>query len=170
MQKKRTTLLRWIAVTLGLSTGCQFHPLNCDEENCPSPPASTGTQTPIHPLCEGRCVGYVDASWDMAEVAFAPQDAFLHCPPDAPYAGLKGTEVMASRGAEPQQVLACSAVPEPTCSEKGFVCVPFEPGFTPCILKPGKQDCFAPYPHFTAVTDKQGTPVTLCCEPPPPAG
>jgi hypothetical protein len=76
---------------------------------------------------------------------------------------MTGTEAPPTRGA-PRRFIACSAAPRPLCSSPTYVCVPAEPGFFPCALKPGKQQCGDAYPIETTVLDETGATVTLCCE------
>jgi hypothetical protein len=114
--------------------------------------------------CEGECVDYMDATWDMALVRMTLEtDTVLRCPPSAPNAGMTGKEVAAGRGL-PRRVIACSANPQPTCASAGQVCMPSEPDFRACVVRDGVHGCVGDYWDRTTVVDQDDNDVTVCCE------
>lgn len=141
----------------GLVPGCGLDDAGrCDTGDCP----------PAESACDGRCVPYMDSTWDMALVGMNLDDRGpLRCPEVAPFSGMSGTEIPLSRSPA-RHVVACNVNPEPTCSSDAFVCVPFDAEFAPCVLQPGNQICPDPYTLPTFVKSAAGHTITICCEDP----
>lgn len=155
--RKVIAMLWSIAAGVGLVGGCGWMPMDlCADGACPSP----------EPTCTEDCVIYMDASWDMALVGRKPKDGTpFRCPDSTTDAGLYGEEIDVGRG-PPLRVLACSVLPEPTCSNPRQVCVPYERDFAPCVLQLGEQFCPASYTARTLVINDTGYTFTICCEDP----
>lgn len=147
-----------VALCMSIAAGCgRSHSGLCQDfvgVDCP----------PAEPQCDGICVPYMDASWDMTLVGMnAEGDPPLHCPASAPNAAIIGKELPAPGGL-PRRVLACSANPTPTCDSPTAVCMPVELNFMPCIVRDGNHDCTSTYATETTVVDQNGNTITVCCE------
>jgi hypothetical protein len=159
--RKALVVLSLGVLGTGLAAGCGWGGMDpCVYGGCPPPDDQ----------CDGLCVPYMDSTWDMALVGMeVPGRVPLHCPEDAPFAGMSGKEVPSSRSPA-RDVLACNVNPRPTCSSAAFVCVPFDPVFAPCVLQPGDQICPDTYALATTVQSAAGHTVTVCCEGPDDGG
>src|SRR5689334_19957583 len=95
------------AILAAIEGGCTSHGWHsCEGDDCP----------PEESQCDGVCVPYMDATWDMALVGMAPESRIpLHCPATAPFSGMSGKEIPDSRRPA-RDVLACSVNPQPTCA------------------------------------------------------
>ena len=100
--------------------------------------------------CEGSCVPFVGGAWNLVLVSSLP-----HCPEAAPFATMSSSS---------PPVTACGVQEEAGECGAGYVCLPFQPGWTACILRDGEHDCPDAYSESVEVPE-----VSLCCpsdEPP----
>jgi hypothetical protein len=156
-----------MVLSMGIAAGCGRHygELCQGDETFDCPPLECEGPECLPPVvqCDGTCVDYMDATWDMALVKMTSDSGVLHCPPSAPNAGMTGKEATAGLRL-PRRVIACSANPQPTCSSATAVCMPSEPDFLPCVVRDGVHTCVGAYWEETLVVDELGNNVTVCCQ------